>query len=83
MYWSICLSVQIADDQWPTNKGHHKMTQALTKFEVARRQLVTAIRLFFGDEDSVSVYTLAHASWEILDTLCRQRRQPSVFGPDK
>ena len=46
----------------------------LTKFEIARRQLVTAIRLFFEEGDSVSVYTLAHASWEVLDALCRHQR---------
>jgi len=43
----------------------------ITKLEAARRQLVTAIRLFFEDADSVSVYALAHASWEVLDSLCK------------
>lgn len=45
----------------------------VTKFEAARRQLVTAIRLFFEEGDSVSVYSLAHASWEVLDALCKHR----------
>ena len=43
----------------------------LTKIEAARRQLITSIRLLFEDADSVSVYTLAHASWEVLDALCK------------
>lgn len=47
----------------------------ITKFEAAQRQLVTAIRLFFEDADSVSVYTLAHAAWEVLDALCKNRNK--------
>ncbi|MBM3544979.1 MAG: hypothetical protein FJX44_10845 [Alphaproteobacteria bacterium] len=43
----------------------------MTKLQAARRQLVTAIRLFFDDREPVSVHTLAHASWEILSCLCR------------
>jgi hypothetical protein len=49
------------------------MTKQITKLEAARRQLVTAIRLFFEDADSISVYTLAHAAWEVLDALCANR----------
>lgn len=43
----------------------------LTKLEVARRQLATAIDLFFADRDAVSVYSLAANSWEVIDVLCR------------
>jgi hypothetical protein len=43
----------------------------ITKIEAARRQLITSIRLLFEDADSISVYTLAHASWEVLDALCK------------
>lgn len=43
----------------------------ISKLEAARRQLVTSIRLLFEDADSISVYTLAHASWEVLDGLCK------------
>jgi hypothetical protein len=42
----------------------------LSKLDVARRQLVTAIRLFFGHGDPVSVFTLAANSWEVIDALC-------------
>ncbi len=43
----------------------------LTKLEIARRQLATAIDLFFADRDLVSVYSLATNSWEVIDVLCR------------
>lgn len=49
------------------------MTKQITKLEASRRQVVTAIRLFFEDADSISVYTLAHAAWEVLDALCAHR----------
>jgi hypothetical protein len=45
----------------------------ITKFEAARRQLVTSIRLFFEGADSISVYTLGHAAWEVLDALCKHQ----------
>jgi len=45
----------------------------ITKFEAARRQLVTSIRLFFEDADSISVCTLGHAAWEVLDALCKHQ----------
>jgi hypothetical protein len=51
----------------------------LSKLEAARRQLVSGIRLFFEDGDSVSIYTLAHASWEVLDALCRQRGKTRFY----
>ena len=49
------------------------MSTTLTKLDVARRQLAVAIRLFFDDKDSVSVYTLATNAWEIVDALCTNR----------
>jgi hypothetical protein len=42
----------------------------VTKLDSARRQLVTAIRLFFGGGDLVSVYSLASNAWEVIDVLC-------------
>lgn len=36
-----------------------------------RAQLLTAIELFFADADPVSVHTLAGASREMLESLCR------------
>lgn len=44
--------------------------QTLTKIDAARRQLVTAIKLFFAEGDTVSVFSLAANAWEIVDALC-------------
>jgi len=44
--------------------------QTLTKIDAARRQLLTAIRLFFAEGDAVSVLSLAANAWEIVDALC-------------
>lgn len=48
------------------------MQEPLTKVDVARRQLATAIELFFAGRDIVSVYSLATNSWEVIDVLCRK-----------
>ncbi|ADI30951.1 hypothetical protein [Methylotenera versatilis] len=48
------------------------MDKLLSKIEVAKRQLVTAIRLLFDGEDSVSVLSLAANAWEIIDVLCNR-----------
>ena len=34
----------------------------LSKFDVAERQLLQAIRLFFKEEDEVSIHTLSEAA---------------------
>ncbi|WP_373474320.1 hypothetical protein [Sphingorhabdus sp.] len=47
--------------------------ETLTKIDVARRQLVTAIRLLLDDRDPVSVYSLATNAQEILSALCERR----------
>lgn len=54
------------------------MDAPLTKIDVARRQLVTAIRLFFNEDDSVSVYSLAANAWEVIDTLCTREGVDSI-----
>jgi len=41
----------------------------ITKLEAARRQLVTAIRIYFANGDPVSIHTLAAAAFGILDDL--------------
>ncbi|SOZ17206.1 hypothetical protein CBM2598_U10266 [Cupriavidus taiwanensis] len=46
---------------------------SVTKLDAARRQLVTAIRLFFKGDDPVSILTLAANAWEIIDTLCNRQ----------
>lgn len=42
----------------------------VTKIDAAKRQLITAIRLFFDGGDGVSVYSLASNAWEVIDVLC-------------
>lgn len=54
------------------------MITALSKLDVAHRQLAVAIRLFFDDQDPVSVYTLAANAWEIVDKLCKIRDVDSL-----
>lgn len=38
----------------------------LSKFEVAERQLLQAIRMFFEEEDEVSIHTLSEAAAQVL-----------------
>jgi hypothetical protein len=44
----------------------------ISKLKAARRQLETAIRIYFDDGDPVSIHTLAAASLEILKSLDKQ-----------
>lgn len=46
------------------------MNTPLTKRDVARRQLTTAIQLLFEGRDLVSVLSLATNAWEIINALC-------------
>lgn len=46
------------------------MHEQLTKKIVARRQLATAIELFFAAKDPISIYSLAANAWEVIDALC-------------
>ena len=48
----------------------------LTKIEAAQRQLDAAIRMFFADDDWVSIHTLVGASGRILRDLSEQRETP-------
>ncbi|WP_051147650.1 hypothetical protein [Agarivorans albus] len=41
----------------------------LTKFDVAERQLFQAIRMFFREEDAVSVHTLVEAANQVLSDI--------------
>jgi len=45
--------------------------ERIDKLDAVRRQLRTAIRLFFEEKDSVSIYTLASAVVELLRDLLR------------
>ena len=49
------------------------MAIALTKLDAAGRQLDTAIRLFFGDGDAVSVHSLAVSAANVLSDLAEHK----------
>ena len=59
------------------------MITPLKKIDVARRQLITAIRLVFDGEDSVSVYSLAANAWEIIDVLCNKEKILSLSNQSR
>lgn len=54
------------------------MALTVTKTNVARRQLVTAVTLFFQGSDAVSIFTLAANAWEIIDALCTRNGVESM-----
>jgi hypothetical protein len=54
-------------------------TVSVTNIEAARRQLRTAIQLFFQDGDAVSVHTLVGAAREIFEKHCQKEGLGGVF----
>jgi hypothetical protein len=54
----------------------------IPKLEAARRQLDTAIALFFQSGDAVSIHTLACAAYDVIDNVnrCRGRKETFVKG---
>jgi hypothetical protein len=51
----------------------------ITKLDAARRQLVTAIRLFFADDDLAAIHTLACAAREIYEKHCAAQGVERMF----
>jgi hypothetical protein len=54
----------------------------VSKLDAARRQLRTAITLWFSGGDPVATHTLAFASYEILHAVSKKRdpkRMPLIF----
>ncbi|HEV2691816.1 MAG TPA: hypothetical protein VG347_02870 [Verrucomicrobiae bacterium] len=51
----------------------------LSKLDVAKRQLESAITLYFNGGDPVSTHTLAAASLQILQDLSKQRGDDTAF----
>jgi hypothetical protein len=45
----------------------------VSKMDVARRQLQTAIQLWFTDGDPISIHTLAAAAYEIIHAISKKR----------
>ncbi len=54
----------------------------LTKLDAAKRQLETAVTLYFNDRDPVSIHTLTCAAHEILATLNKKRGNPPSIISD-
>ncbi|GAA6130164.1 hypothetical protein [Halopseudomonas sabulinigri] len=51
----------------------------LTKFDAAERQLLQAIRLFFREEDAISIHTLSEAASQILYDIGKETGIKSMF----
>jgi hypothetical protein len=47
----------------------------VTKIDAAKRQLRTAIRLWFEDGDPVSIHALAFAAYEIAHVVSKKRNR--------
>ena len=64
-------------------------TLQLTKFDVAERQLLEAIRMFFDEKDEVSIRTLSQAAGEVLYCIGNERgvvsivRDNDIFQPER
>jgi hypothetical protein len=64
-------------------------TLELTKFDVAERQLLQSIKMFFGEEDPVSIHTLAEAAAQILSDISKSYgtrsylRNSELIKPEK
>ena len=61
----------MSDPSWPDWQ--------VTKLDAARRQLETAIRLLYAQDDAVSIHTLAHASFGILKGVAEHRNERRVL----
>ena len=51
----------------------------VTKLDAARRQLRTAIRLWFNDGDPVAIHTLAYAAYEIIHVVSKKRNRTRLL----
>lgn len=52
----------------------------LTKIEAARRQIDTAIQLYFTDGDSVSALALTFAASDVLRNIADAGKQKTIYG---
>lgn len=53
------------------------------KLDVARRQLETAIRLYFDDADPVSIHTLSSAALQIIGDVNKKRGGTVLFAEEE
>jgi hypothetical protein len=51
----------------------------VTKLEAARRQLRTAIELWFHSGEPVSIHTLAAAAYQVVHDLNRRKKGPPLL----
>jgi len=54
-------------------------TLSITKMDAAKRQLHTAIRLWFAEDDPVSIHTLLSAAHELIHTMFRSAGLAGLF----
>lgn len=54
-------------------------TIAITKLDAARRQLRSAIELWFSDADFVAIHTLSAAAYQIIHDLNRRNKGPDLL----
>jgi hypothetical protein len=55
------------------------VAETITKLDAARRQLATAIELWFTDGDTVSIHTLAVAAHQLIHDINRKKKGPPLF----
>ena len=51
----------------------------LSKFDVAERQLLQAIRMFFAEEDAVSIHTLSEAAAQVIHDIGKKTGTMSIW----
>ena len=61
----------------------HGRDLKVSKLDAAKRQLETAIRLYFSNGDPVSIHTLSAAAYEILFDISKRRGAEPMFIKDK
>jgi hypothetical protein len=49
------------------------VTLTISKLDAARRQLEVAVRLYFFEDDPVSIYTLSGAAYEVLSDIASSK----------
>jgi hypothetical protein len=56
------------------------MQLTITKLEAARRQLETAIKLYFDEGDSASIHTLCCAAYNVIQVLNKKQNSPLTLN---
>jgi hypothetical protein len=51
---------------------------SITKYDVAEREIVAAVKLLFDSGDAIPIYVLANSAREIATTLCEKRGVHSI-----